>query len=409
MRGLVAGLLAALTCLPGADAGARSLSGAVRVATQGLRSTTVRLASDRLQGRDNDTPGSFAAQKYLVKRLRRLGGGGIVLSGTTDPYRQHFTSNGQNGTNLLALIPGSDLPNEYVIVGAHYDHLDTRSTTDGHCRSQGTPGGKVCNGATDNATGVAAVLAIGKALRALPQPTRRSVILALWDSEEDGLVGSAYFTANPVVPLAEIKAYVNFDILGADLLPSVRNVSFAVGAETGGATLQAIVDGAVGAQSLDVQNFSFVFGQLRSDYANFVAAGVPTIFFSDSTGGCYHTTGDDLRIVDFKKLRQQSAIAFRTTLALANSATPPTFVPPNPALAVYGDALSLAHVLGLGFPADLHFFSAEDQARAQAAKADLDRIVAEGTAAFDAADVTVVVNTAVTLINALVTVPCQRF
>ena len=62
-------------------------------------------------------------------------------------------------------------------------------------------------------------------------------MLALWDAEEDGLLGSLRYVGHPLVPLASTVAYVNFDILGADLLPSLRDVSFAIGAETGGAAL----------------------------------------------------------------------------------------------------------------------------------------------------------------------------
>src|SRR5207253_4202264 len=120
----------------------------------------------------------------------------------------------------------------------HYDHLDTRSNADGACSTGRPPGGAVCHGATDNAAGVAAVVAIGRALRRLPTPPRRSVVLALWDAEEDGLVGSIYYVNHPAVPLASTVAYVNFDIQGANLLPSLRGTSFAVSAETGGSVLQ---------------------------------------------------------------------------------------------------------------------------------------------------------------------------
>src|SRR5438309_596742 len=176
------------------------------------------------------------------------------------------------------------------MIGAHYDHLGTRSAADGSCHARGTPGGHVCNGATDNAAGVAATLAIGEALRSLPTPPRRSVILALWDAEEDGLLGSLYYVNNPVVPLANTVAYVNFDIQGANLLPSLRRTSFAVGPETGGAVLEDVLRAAVAAEGLGTRPLSYIFGQLRSDYANFVARQVPTVFFSDATGGCYHTT-----------------------------------------------------------------------------------------------------------------------
>jgi len=378
-------------------------------ATRGLERVTSSLASDHMRGRDNDTPESAAVQRYLVPRLRRAGAGLNAASSGDAAYVQPFTLSGQNGTNLLAVVRGRELPDQYVIVGAHYDHLDSRSDATGHCSASGPTGGAICRGATDNATGVAAVLAIGRALHALPELPRRSVVLALWDAEEDGLLGSHYYVDHPLVPLAQTVAYVNFDILGADLLPSVRTTSFAVGSETGGSALRGIVDAAVAAQSLHVRPFSYIFGQLRSDYANFVNAGVPTVFFSDSTGGCYHTTGDDIRLVNFPKLAQQTAIAFRTVVGLAETTTPPVFTPPNPNLAVFEDAVSLQQALAPAVAADLGRFSAADQATALSYQAQVDQIVADGPAQFDASDVGTILAAALNLIDLLTRNGCHPF
>lgn len=380
-----------------------------RNATRGVKRVTRSLASDGLRGRDNDTAESRLVQRYLIGRLKTLGAGLNSAATGAEAYKQPFVQSGQTGVNLFAVIRGRELPDEYVIVGAHYDHLDTRSNAAGHCSSTGTPGGDVCNGATDNATGVAAVLAIGRAIRTLPEAPRRSVVLALWDAEEDGLLGSRYYVDHPLVPLEQTVTYVNFDILGADLLPALRSTSFAVGSETGGAALRDIVDAAVAAQSLSVRPFSFIFGQLRSDYANFGTRNVPTVFFSDSTGGCYHTTGDDVRVVNFAKLAQQSAIAFRTVVGLAETDTRPAFVPVNPGLAVFEDAVSLQHVLEAGIPADLDFFSPDDQALILSTKAQIDQMVSDGPAEFDSTDVSILLGAAVNLINALTHTGCRAF
>src|SRR5262245_21157134 len=86
-------------------------------AQAGLRGVTRRLASDRFGGRDNDTPASLDTQAFLIKKLRRLGAG--LGPGAGDAaYRQPFVQSGQTGTNLLAVIPGRDLPDEYVFIGA---------------------------------------------------------------------------------------------------------------------------------------------------------------------------------------------------------------------------------------------------------------------------------------------------
>lgn len=404
-RLLAAALLAALAVAPAAGLTAVDVDAAALRATRGLQRVTRTLASDKLRGRDNDTAESLLVQRYLLPRLARIGRPLLAGAGA-DRYRQGFVQSGQTGTNLLAVIRGRELPDEYVIVGAHYDHLDTRSAPSGRCSSRAATGGEVCNGATDNATSVAAVLAVGRAIRSLPTPPRRSVVLALWDAEEDGLLGSRAYAGAPAVPLAQTAAYVNLDILGATLLPSVRAISFVVGSETGGAIMRQIVAAAVDAQSIDARFFSYVFGQLRSDYATFGEGSIPTVFFSDSTGGCYHTTGDDVGIVDFDKLAEQSAIVLRTVIGLAEAPARPTFVPPM--LAVFEDAVSLQHVLTTALP-DLSLFGAAQQEQLLSTKQLIDQIVAAGEIGFDESSVVATLQAAMSAIDILTGMGCHPF
>ena len=294
------------------------------------------LASDAYQGRNNDTVGSGYSQNYIITQLKNYGATGLETSKTgDDTFKQTFNL----GTNIVGVIPGSELPNEYVIVGGHYDHLGS------NCRGTGVADA-ICNGATDNAAGAAATIEVGRAISQLPGGPRRSVVIALWDREEDGLLGSAYYVAHPLVPLNQTIAYVNFDIQGANLLPSLRNSSFAVGAETGGARLTAAVQTAVGSTTLNTHLVSSIFGQGRSDYVNFTGAQIPNVFFSDSTGPCYHTVKDEVGVVDWGKLAKQTDIATKVTEDLVAGA-PPAFVPNTP-LATFADAVSLNDVVQPG-------------------------------------------------------------
>jgi hypothetical protein len=375
-----------------------------RVSERLVRSIVEAIASDRLLGRDNATPASERAQEMLIRRLRRAGKGLNAAGFRSEAYRQRFTISGQTGANILAVVRGTELPDEYVIAGAHYDHLDTRSDATGHCRSGGTPGGEVCNGATDNATGTAVVVAIGRALK--KHPPRRSVVLALWDAEEDGLLGSLYYVQNPLVPLAKTVAYVNFDIQGSNLLPSLSTTSFAVGPETG-TGLTELTLAAIRGEVFGTLPMSYIFGQLRSDYANFVNASIPTVFFSDSTNGCYHTVDDDLDVVDWTKLGTQTRIGLRVTRALADTATPPAFVPPNPALAEYRDAVTLAQVFQGGL-ADQALFPPADQQVLIDTRDAIAQIVADGPDAFDPGDVPVLLSAALDGIAAIQRLGCLR-
>jgi hypothetical protein len=292
------------------------------------------LADDAFEGRGSGAAGGELAREYLIDQLQTLGDGlGPGLG--RDAYEQPFDEGTRS--NLLAVIPGTQ-PDAYVMVGAHYDHF-----APGACFSLGG-GDTICNGAADDATGVAAVLAIGRAVRALPGPPARSVVLALWDGEEHGLLGSRHFATNPLIPLAEIAAYVNFDIQGSNLTPSAREVSFAIGAESGGEVLIGATLDAIARVGLDTQLLTVTFGQARSDYQPFWSRGVPIVFFSDATNACYHTTEDEVEVVDLRKLRRQSEIGFRLALAVAESVAPPVYQP-LAALDTYEDLLVLSDFL----------------------------------------------------------------
>lgn len=360
-----------------------------------VRIHTTVLASDTFAGRNNATPGSLDSQHYIIEQLKSYGATGANPSGTGEAaFKQAFT----DGTNVVGIIRGTELPDEYVIVGGHYDHLGSS------CRGSGVADA-ICNGATDNATGTAATIEVGRALATVPGGPRRSVVIALWDREEDGLLGSAYYVAHPLVPLAQTIAYVNFDIQGANLLPSLRNASFAVGAETGGARLTSAVQAAVGT-TLDTRLVSSIFGQGRSDYVNFTSVSIPNVFFSDSTGPCYHTVNDEAEIVDWGKLEKQLAIA--TTLTKDLVAGPrPVFVP-NTLLATYADAVALGQVVDQAL-VDIGRFTPTQQAELQQFHDDLHAVIDAGPAQFDDSDIGPFLSGAANAVNLLTSGTCDGF
>jgi hypothetical protein len=396
LRAALGAALALLVAQPSGALTVDDIDEGSRAAGSGLMSITERLAADDFDGRNNDSPTTPRVERYLISRLRLVSEGLDPAGMGAEAYRQPFVQAGKRGTNLLGIIPGREVPEEVVIVGAHYDHVSSCGAA---------PAGGACNGATDNATGVAAVLAIGRALSRLPEPPRRSIVLALWDAEEDGLLGSRYYVDHPLVSLENTVAYINFDILGATLLPSLENFSFALGAETGGESFAELVQWAIDQERLDTRRLSFIFGQLRSDYANFVDVDVPTVFFSDSTGPCYHTQGDDISVVNEGKLRMQSRIAFRIAAALAEQTPRPHFVEPNPGLATYDDAVALADVLGSGMD-DLRVFPREQRPDLVEIADDVTAIVAAGPDAFGPDDATVAVGAAAATIDALTGLEC---
>ncbi len=357
-----------------------------------------QLSADAMAGRNNNTPGGVAAREFITGILDDFTEGAMPGQAGAAAYHQSFPQ----GVNVLGKITGATRPDEYVIIGAHYDHH-------GSCGNVG--GDTICNGATDNATGTAMVLEM--AARFAADPPDRTVVFALWDAEEDGLLGSKFYVDNPVVPLADTVAYLNLDIQGANLLPSLRNHTFAVGAGSGGAAFEAAVDSAYSGSTLDGVQLSAVFGLYRSDYASFLDKSVPTVFFTDSTGPCYHTPKDEYEIVDFPKLGQQTDVLHRTASALAyeDPAGSGSFLTPvweNRPTIVYDDVVRLLGIIETSLP-DWDRFPPPLRDGAEAQRLVLAQIVADGPEEFDDADLAPVLNAAVVAVDLLTYGDCDGF
>ena len=351
------------------------------------------LASDEFGGRDNLTEFSTMSQEFLIEQVSQFAQPMFDGDGV-EGYLQTYP----DGANILAMIPGGDLADEYVIVGAHYDHLGS------DCVSLTDPADDICNGAADNAAGVAAAISAVRTVASEGTP-RRTIVLALWDGEEDGLVGSEVYMHAPAVPLEATVAYVNFDIQGANLSPSLANTTVIVGAETGGQTLIDLATAAAAESTLDSLLLSVLYGQGRSDHANFVAGGVPSVFFTDANNGCYHTAQDDLLALNFPKLDQQVITAVALIGALAVTDFPPTF-DPAAALTSYGDAVSLLAVVERGLP-DVGLLETAAQATYEQYHLDLIAIVDAGPEAFNEEAIGILLSGAVAMVDALTKAPCQ--
>ncbi len=349
------------------------------------------LADDELQGRDNTRPESGIVRDLLVERLSQFAQPWHPTGGP-DGYLQPFDV----GTNVIGIIPGTDLADEYVMVGAHYDHL-----APGDCRLV-TTDDDICNGAVDNATGVVATMAIAETIAA--EAPRRSVIVAFWDAEEDGLLGSRAFVASPAVPLDRIVTYVNFDMQGSRLLPSLADRTVAVGAETGGDALAGLAREVTAASSLDYANLSLIMGQGRSDHAPLAAAGVPVVFFTDATNGCYHSVDDELDAVDLDKLGAQIVTVTDLVQRLANDDLAIAFDATAP-LTSFADAEQLLDLARTGL-SDLALLDAATADTADQIVATIDAVVAAGPDAYDDAAAGAVLGAAAQLVDLLTTLDC---
>lgn len=205
--------------------------------------------------------------------------------------------------NIIGIIPGTDpvLGSEAVIVGAHYDHIGIGapvedSVFDATGAFVGMEMDSIFNGADDDASGVVAVLEVGRALAA-GEPLKRTVVLVLSTGEERGLLGTNYYIAHPVIPMEQTVADLQIEMIGRpDSLAGGVGGAWLTGYErsTMGDFLAATGSRIVPDQRLD-QNF---FG--RSDNYAFAVLGIPAHTISSfNLHDEYHTVRDEVRLVDF--------------------------------------------------------------------------------------------------------------
>ena len=168
------------------------------------------LADDAFEGREGGQRGGRAASSYIEQEIIPLG---LTPAGAGKSYFQSFPTRFGTLRNVLIMIPGSDpvLQNDVIVVGAHYDHVGY-----GNKRNSFGPFGYVHNGADDNASGVAGLIKIAETLAELPISCRRTILLAFWDGEEQGLLGSKYFVKNQPECIQDKKIIfsINLDMIG---------------------------------------------------------------------------------------------------------------------------------------------------------------------------------------------------
>jgi len=247
----------------------------------------------------------LAAGGALAAKLRDQAKAGAALTVRTDV--RPVTADARN---VVAMIPGSDpaLRGEYLLVGAHYDHLGMggEGSLDPDARA-------VHNGADDNASGTAGIMDIARRLMEGPRPAR-SVVLIAFTGEEKGLWGSARFVAEPTVDLGKALAMINLDMIGR----LQENTVTVYG--TGTAQEWEAVANAANAKLATPLKLAFSpDGYGPSDHASFVAAGIPALHFFTNTHTDYHRPSDDWEKLDADGLSRVSDVVTGITRTLAGT------------------------------------------------------------------------------------------
>ena len=271
---------------------------------------TVRyLADDALGGRFSGSAGERCAGEYIAAMFASLG----LEPAGEDGYFQELplASAAQphapagRGRNVVAILRGADseLRESAVVVGAHYDHLGL-----GEFGSTGEAG-EIHNGADDNASGVAAVLAAARALRAGPRPAR-SIVFIAFTGEELGLIGSAWYANHPAIPLEETVAMVNLDMVGR--LEDGEMIVYGMGTAP---EWEEIVPAANADIGIPLAWEEAGFGP--SDHTSFYANDIPVLHFFTNVHSDYHRHTDDAEKIDAAGLGRVARLTENVARALA--------------------------------------------------------------------------------------------
>jgi hypothetical protein len=263
-------------------AAARAAPSSMMFDAQVLLNDLKILSADDMQGRRVDTPGGEKARQFIVERFKASG---IVPVG--DSYLEPFTyAPGVHGVNVVGLIPGNRVPQRYVIVSAHYDHLGVRN-------------GAVFNGADDNASGAASLFTIGAYFKT--HRPENSLLLVAFDAEEPGLKGSQAFVAGPPVDKSAIVADINIDMIGREandrlFVVGVRRNPFlkpVIDAVAAKAPLK-LITGHDDPSQKDIEDWSN-----DSDHASFQRAGIPAIYLGVEDYAHHHRPTDKYETISF--------------------------------------------------------------------------------------------------------------
>lgn len=285
-----------------------------------LKKNLMVIASDEMQGRDTGSEGQKAAGKYMINFYKNLG---ISYPKALGSYYQIVpkealkTRRGDlpESENILAFIEGTEKPEEIIVVSAHYDHV-------------GTKDGVVYNGADDDGSGTVAVMEIAEAFQEAKKAgkgPKRSILFLHVTGEEHGLLGSKYYSDNPVFDMMNTVVDLNIDMIGrSDKENEGKDYVYVIGSEMLSSQLKVINEAANKITHNLELNYKYDDPNdtqrlyYRSDHYNFAKHGVPVAFFFDGIHADYHQPTDDPEKIDYPLLQKRAQLVFATAWELAN-------------------------------------------------------------------------------------------
>ncbi len=278
------------------------------------------LASDAFEGRQTGERGQKMAAEYLADQYKKFGILGI--NGADDYYQyipvEDLNNKSENSSeNVIAFIEGSEKPNEILVISSHYDHL-------------GIHDNETFFGADDNASGTTAVLEIAQAFANAKKEgygPKRSILFVNFTGEEKGLLGSKYFSNNPVYPLKNMIAGLNIDMIGRigkEREPNDDNYVYVIGANRLSSELHNINEKAN--TTYTHLELDYTYNELddpnkfynRSDHYNLAKHNIPIIFYFNGVHADYHKATDTKEKINLELLKKRAQLVFYTAWEIVN-------------------------------------------------------------------------------------------
>jgi Zn-dependent M28 family amino/carboxypeptidase len=245
---------------------------------------------------------------------------GFALEGVTVELATKLVREKRTARNVIAYLPATSpvtsVDKPWIVIGAHYDHLGLGRN--GNSLASGADAGKPHVGADDNASGSAAVLAVADALARRPV-RRRHLAIALWSAEELGLIGSNAFVNAPPIPVNEIAAYLNFDMVGR-----MQDNKLAVQATGSSSTWASLIERANVAAGFNLTLQPDPYQP--TDVATFNQASVPSLNFTTGAHLDYHKPSDTADKINYEDLDRIAEFAAAIAARLMESQPAPQFV-----------------------------------------------------------------------------------
>ena len=276
-------------------------------------------SSDYFQGRETGTLGQKRAIDFLQNFYTTSG---IASADGTQNYLQTMTLNIKGkkveSENLASIIKGSEYPDEYIIITAHLDHIGIDKN------------GEINNGADDDGTGNVALLEMAEAFKQAEKEgygPKRSLVFLHVTGEEKGLLGSKYYTENPLYPIKNTVANLNIDMIGR-INPKREtedpNYIYLIGADKLSQELHDISE-AVNDKYIQLE-LDYTYNDerdpnrfyYRSDHYNFAKKNIPVIFYFSGTHEDYHKPTDTADKINYPILEKRTKLVFYTAWELAN-------------------------------------------------------------------------------------------